>query len=792
MWDEYAASIGTTANNLTLAQKRQAEYVGIMKETQFQVGDAATYSDTYAGKLAKLNTAFFNLKVTVGQVITPIVELFLPVITNAINAVTKLFNKLKSVMAAFGLEMKEYVGGDKSGFSSGIDSATNSASGLSSGLDSAGETAKKTAKKIKKAFAGVDEINVLNFNKDNGSSGSGGGTGGIGGTGGGSSIDDTGSFESGASDLIQASSKYADLIGKSAFDWGYKFGEAINNGLGKIPWDAIQSTVVGAVTKVAEFLNGAVDGLDWHLLGSTFGEGFNTVIYGLNAWYKTFDWASLGEGLGEGVNGIIDSVDWEATGEYFSLKFNALFKTLSNFFGTVKWGDLGKNLIKGLNKTIATLDFDAVGETLENGFNGAIDFMWNAVKTFDAKKAGEKLGEFTNNISKAIKNIDWNKLGKTFSEGVHKAIEFLREWIKGVDWGELVKNIIDGITNFLVGIDWGQLALDLGGLLIDVGVALVKGIWQGIKSALVGVGKILYDILVQPIVDGVKDLFGIHSPSTVFAEIGDFLIQGLWAGISGAKDWIIGKWNDVKNWFGDIVKNVSVKVSEISKDVKEKWNKTKDWFKGKTEYIKAGVSNLDKKTKEKWNGVKNWFKGKTEKVKITTEAASKSVKDKWNKTKSWFKGKTENVKIGVQSATSSVKKKWNSVLDGFKGKTVEIKAKVGGVVGNFKSSINDNLIKPLNKKLPSIFPKIPYLAQGGYFKANSPTLAVVGDNKKQNEIVAPENKIYEQVMKANKDSGAAPTQNIEITLNVKYEDGRSIIKKINNTQIQDGKISLLV
>ena len=40
-------------------------------------------------------------------------------------------------------------------------------------------------------------------------------------------------------------------------------------------------------------------------------------------------------------------------------------------------------------------------------------------------------------------------------------------------------------------------------------------------------GTWLKENLVDPVVHWVKELFGIHSPSTVFAEIGTFLIDGL-------------------------------------------------------------------------------------------------------------------------------------------------------------------------------------------------------------------------------------------------------------------------
>lgn len=786
MWDEYAASIGTTANNLTQQQKILAEVQGIMEETKFQQGDAAKYADTYAGKVAKLNTAFYNLKVTVGQVLTPIIELFLPVITKVINGLTTMFNKLKSIMAVFGLEMKEYIGG---GTTSAISSATESASGLSSGLDSAGKTAQKTAKKIKRAFAGIDEINVLNMPNDSSSSGgSGGSGGGIGDIGTGS-----GGIGGGFEDTQETVTQNLEWLNRSAYDWGVAFGESINKGLNLIPWDKIQGGVVGVVSKVAQFLNGAVEGLDWHLLGSTFGEGFNTVIYGYNTWYETFDWANFGKSLGDGVNGIIDSVDWQATGKLFALNFNSIFETSSSFLGTVKWGDLGKNLIEGLNTTISTLDFTAVGKTLENGLNGAIDFMWQGISNFDFKNAGSKVAELVNNLSTAIKNTDWNKLGKTVSEAITGLLDMAQQFLKETDWGELVSGVIDGVVDFLVGIDWGKLLGEIAATLITIGGALVEGIWAGIKSAIVGVGKILWDILVQPIIDGVKLLFGINSPSTVFAEIGDFLIQGLWSGISGAKDWIVKKWGEVKGWFSNITKEAKVEIKQKWDDIKQKWSDLTTNIKNKTAEMKAKIATKWDDIKKNWSNITTNVKNKTAdmKAKIATKWAD--IKKNWSNITTNIKDKTASIKAKVGTTWSNLKTTWNNLMSNFKDKTITIKAKIGEVVGNLKSTINDKIIKPINNKLPSIFPKIPYLAQGAWLKANNPRLAVVGDNKHEPEIVSPESKIYDQARKAVEDVGVTNTnQHFDFTIKLEYPDGRYLIKEINNTQIRDGYVSLLV
>ena len=50
--------------------------------------------------------------------------------------------------------------------------------------------------------------------------------------------------------------------------------------------------------------------------------------------------------------------------------------------------------------------------------------------------------------------------------------------------------------------------------------------------------------LFQGIVDGVRNIFGIHSPSTVFAEIGENIIEGL---VGGLRE----KWEDFKTWFDE-------------------------------------------------------------------------------------------------------------------------------------------------------------------------------------------------------------------------------------------------
>ena len=89
--------------------------------------------------------------------------------------------------------------------------------------------------------------------------------------------------------------------------------------------------------------------------------------------------------------------------------------------------------------------------------------------------------------------------------------------------------------------------------------------------------------------------------------------------------------------------------------------------------------------------------------------------------------------------------------------------------------------------------ELPRLAEGGWVEPNKPRPVIVGDNKREGEIIAPESKIYEQSYKASIAANANKqnVQRIEITLIHKYPDGRYMIQEINDTQIADGKITLL-
>lgn len=103
----------------------------------------------------------------------------------------------------------------------------------------------------------------------------------------------------------------------------------------------------------------------------------------------------------------------------------------------------------------------------------------------------------------------------------------------------LIQGLIEAIPRLIYRLPEIIIAITSGllkgvGSIIDVGVQLIRGLFEGIKNA----GTWLYNKLrgwVNDVLGWVKRLFGIHSPSKVFAdEIGKFIPPGITVGVEEA------------------------------------------------------------------------------------------------------------------------------------------------------------------------------------------------------------------------------------------------------------------
>lgn len=97
----------------------------------------------------------------------------------------------------------------------------------------------------------------------------------------------------------------------------------------------------------------------------------------------------------------------------------------------------------------------------------------------------------------------------------------------------IIIEIVKAVPQIVSGIV--QAFASLGGELINAGANLLHGLWEGISSA----ASWLWDKVTgwaKGLVDGIKGFFGIHSPSTVFAEIGTNMGEGVGVGFGESMD----------------------------------------------------------------------------------------------------------------------------------------------------------------------------------------------------------------------------------------------------------------
>lgn len=126
-------------------------------------------------------------------------------------------------------------------------------------------------------------------------------------------------------------------------------------------------------------------------------------------------------------------------------------------------------------------------------------------------------------IIMAIVNVflafNWLNLGKTIITGLKDGIMSMVSAVKG-SASNIVSNIKNVFSNFS---------------LRDIGVNLIKGLWEGIKSMGGWIGGNVKSFL-GGLAGKAKNALGIHSPSKVFAEIGEYCVEGFENGLEGLSD----------------------------------------------------------------------------------------------------------------------------------------------------------------------------------------------------------------------------------------------------------------
>ncbi|MCJ8008122.1 hypothetical protein ACFFF5_17785 [Lederbergia wuyishanensis] len=676
MWEEYARSIGKTSNQLTQQEKIQAEVNGIIQETQWQVGDAAKYTDTFAGKLAALTRTFNDIRVNIGQAFIPLATTVMPLLQNFANSLLRVTSVVSQFMQAlFGKSIKTQSSQVK--VTNQQVAATKQQTGAVGGLGKAYKKAGKEATKAAKAsrgIAGFDEINQLSEPSDSsGGSGTGTGSGGdIEGSGFDSIIPATGPTEGAFTKISKKVQEFADKVKKyfkplgkifkqvyqtvkeyllEKFEYVAKFWKENSAQMGQA-WKnflKIMTPIVKFIVKLIwGNIKGAIDGLIDVVLGLL--KIFTGVFTG--------DWKKVWEGCKDVFFGAIKAI-WNILN---LLLIGRILKGITNF------GGLAINLFKNVGPTISKWWTKGL-ELIKSGTQRYLDDVMTFIRG--------KISILINNFKTYSGNM-WNALKSKFLD--------VYNWFSTNVIGKIV-NVFSNSKN-LVANKAGDIWTAIRGKFADVYNWFKTNLGDKITSAIANV------------------------KSAVQTKANE-----LWTGIKG-------KFANAYDWFRD---NVAKRFSDVLVNWKENiankagpiWTGIKDKFKGAYDWFRDNVA------KRPMEAFDNW------KTSIANAAGKVwgAIKDKFKGAYDWFK---VNVAEPAKKALNNIK---NGLTEGLTSGFKSVYNRAVGFLNTLISNFNSAKNKIVGvKNIPDI-PKIPALAKGGI--TNGPTLALIGDNPGGREVVSP-------------------------------------------------------
>lgn len=568
------------------------------------------YSSSYNNSISSMMTSLLYLKNSWAAAFAPIINVVAPYISAFIDMVAGALNAVGQLMSAL----------------TGKSVAVQAKRTWTDYGASIADTGKKTdkandsAKKMQKTILGFDELNVLNGNDDTSESGSGG-------SGGGytapspSDMFTTESIDGGVSDFAQ---KIKDAWAKADFtEIGTILGEKLRNALDKIPWDGIQESARRTGKSIGTLITGFVEVPNLGFkIGSSIGEGVNTGIDLANSFLDNTKWSSVGDFIGRGLNGLIDTIDWQGFGHMFAAKGNAFFDTFGEAARTFHWNDFGMDLADGLNQWISDFNWAENGARLGDVAIGLLSGIKSFLETTDWQSLGNGIADF-------IGGIDWSGVADQLFEGIGAALGGLLAFLRG-----LVEDAWDDVVKW-----WKDTAFEDGKFTME---GLLNGIWEKLKD----IGTWIKEHIFQPFIDGFKNAFGIHSPSTVMAEQGGYIMDEL---LNGVTD----KLQSILDFFGDLKDKIVDKFSDLKDKLGEEFGKAREKVEEKFSDIGTWFSNRKSDIQNGMKDVSSWFGTKF-------QSGRANVNKAFNDVGSWFTSRKNDIQNGTKDIDSWMNTKYTN------------------------------------------------------------------------------------------------------------------------------------
>ena len=231
----------------------------------------------------------------------------------------------------------------------------------------------------------------------------------------------------------------------------------------------------------------------------------------------------------------------------------------------------------------------------------------------------------------------------------------------------------------------------------EIGKQILLGVLKGIVWVVKRIGKWLKKNVLDKIIKGFKNVFGISSPAKKMLDIGKDIMLGV-------LDGILEPMKKIGNW---IQEHVLTPIKEalfggedsegLFVDIGVKFSETKETLKAKWEDIKAGIAETWAIIKSKFEDTKETLKAKWESIKESVKETWAVIKSKFEDTKDTLSQKWNNIKAGIAETYAEIKSKFEDTKDTLTAKWNNIKGSIVNTTATITAAVQEKTKGMLDK-----------------------------------------------------------------------------------------------
>lgn len=838
--DSYAMAngYGKVTAKMSEQEKVALRYKFVQDQLSASAGDFLRTSDSWANQTRLLSLQFDALKASIGQ---GLINVFTPVL----RVINSLLAKLSTLASAFAeLTGKAFGKQDISGAADSMGDVADSASDASEKTEGIGEAAKKSAKEAERSTFSFDKINKVSGSSKDSAGASSKGAG----------IKAGNSSQSGGGTGEGASKKLNGMLDglkkkltsiQSLFAKGFRLGAGNLSG-------AVKS-IIGHLKSIGSSLRDIFTDKD---VAAAFRKLASLFI--INAGKIVGSLASVGATIADNILGGFDIFlqgnkdrikKWlislfDISGEIATIagNFSAAVAEIYSAWRTPDAKKMTAGVFTIVYSTFAGMTelFMKIGRDILNFITKPIIDNKDKLKTA-LQNTITPLSSVIDTIATTVSET-WDKIQNLYDSHVKPLIDTMAEGVSGwmstfLDgYNQYIAPVLNRLSARFKEVMEGKIKPAIDSVIRVCGewCDTIKSVWERwiqpfVNWCIKNIVPIFAAVFeeagkkIQDVFGGIADI--VKSITTAFSGVCSIIkgiVEGDWSQVwEGAKQVVKGILDFITGIFKNAWNVIKLAWSPAVTFFKQIWQRIKGAFNGFNTFLQNVFQNdfstklgaigdimngLKENIRNIWNSIRKTFSGI---ITFIENVFTGNWENAWEGVKTIFKGIFDTLVSIVKTPLNLIIGLINGMLSGiFKGVNF-----ITDNVNKLKFDVPDWVPGIGGKKFGFDLPKvdannmkIPYLAEGGYVKRNTPQLAMIGDNRHQGEVVAPEGKLMEMALQAAELAGGSGLnarvvellcriidilEKLDLNL---YVDGvklsKTVVNKINQDTRRTGRLAI--